>query len=298
MKILGGFVFVVLHIYKKWNYSFNFTFSLNRLNRIMASDKKPTVVFIGAGNLATNLAIALFNADFTILQVYSRSINSATQLASTVNSSFTTKISDIIQNADIYFICVPDKAIQEIASSLDVKSGIVVHTSGSTDIQVLKVVKSNGYGVFYPFQTFSKIRIIPFIDIPVCLNADSEETFAELSRIASMISSKVVQMDHKTLTWLHLAGVFTNNFTNHLLAISHQISEANGFDFELLRPLIEETVKKSFDKNPSLSQTGPAVRFDHNTINLHIEKLNDYAPELADIYKALTLSIQSLAKKT
>jgi len=104
-------------------------------------------------------------------------------------------------------------------------------------------------------------------------------------------------MDSNTLTWLHLTGVIVNNFTNHLLALSHQVSKEKGFSFELLRPLINETVKKAFEIDPIAAQTGPAVRFDQNTINLHIHRLKEYSPELADIYKALTLSIQSLAKK-
>lgn len=263
----------------------------------MTLDKKIKVVFIGAGNLATNLAIALFNSDINILQIYSRSETSAKQLAIQVKSTHTSKISDIAKNADIYFICVPDKIIPEITNELNVTNGIVVHTSGSTNIQILSSVKSGSYGVFYPFQSFTKNRIIPFCDIPICLNANNDKTLAVLSDVASMISSKVIRMDSETLAWLHLTGVFVNNFTNHLLAISHQISNEKEFNFELLRPLIDETVKKAFDGDPAASQTGPAVRFDQNTINLHIEKLKEYKPELAEIYKALTLSIQSIATK-
>lgn len=263
----------------------------------MTLDKKIKAVFIGAGNLATNLAIALFNSDIHILQIYSRSEISAKSLAIQVKSAHTSKISEIDKNADIYFICVPDKIIPAIADKLIVINGIIVHTSGSTDIQVLSSVKSGGYGVFYPFQSFSKNRIVAFNDIPICLNANNDKTFTILNDIASMISSKVIRMDSETLAWLHLTGVFVNNFTNHLFAISHQISSEKGFSFELLRPLIDETVKKAFDGDPASSQTGPAVRFDQNTINLHIEKLKEYKPELAEIYKALTLSIQSIATK-
>ncbi len=263
----------------------------------MILDKKIKAVFIGAGNLATNLAVALFNSNCQILQVYSRSEKSAKHLAIQVKSAHTSIISEIDKNADIYFICVPDKIIPEIADKLNVTSGIIVHTSGSTNIQVLSRVKSEGYGVFYPFQSFSKNRIIAFFDIPICLNANNDKTFALLSDVASKISSKVIHMDSETLAWLHLTGVFVNNFTNHLLTISHQISTEKGFNYELLRPLIDETVKKAFDGDPAASQTGPAVRFDQNTINLHIEKLKEYNPELAEIYKALTLSIQSIATK-
>jgi predicted short-subunit dehydrogenase-like oxidoreductase (DUF2520 family) len=263
----------------------------------MSSEMKPSVVFIGAGNLAANLSVALFNSGCQILQVFSRSDESATQLSSKVASAYTTDLADINQNADLYIIAVPDKEIQSAADSLIINKGIVVHSSGSTNIQVLSKFNSNGYGVFYPFQSFSKNRIIPFNDIPICITADSDKTSDFLSRIASMLSHKVILMNPETLPWLHLAGVITNNFTNHLLAVTYQISQEKGIDFELFKPLIEETVKKAFDITPIESQTGPAVRFDQNTINLHIEKLKDYSPPLADIYKALTLSIQNLSRK-
>jgi predicted short-subunit dehydrogenase-like oxidoreductase (DUF2520 family) len=263
----------------------------------MSSEKKQSVVFIGAGNLATNLAVALYNSGCQIQQVFSRSNESAIQLSSKVESAYTTSITDIDQNADLYIIAVPDKEIQSVANSLIINQGIVVHTSGSTNIQVLSKFSSNGFGVFYPFQSFSKNRIIPFNDIPICITADSDKTIAFLNKFALMLSHKVILMNSETLPWLHLAGVITNNFTNHLLAITYQISQEKGIDFELFKPLIEETVKKAFDAPPTVSQTGPAVRFDQNTINLHIEKLKDYSPPLADIYKALTLSIQNLARK-
>lgn len=261
----------------------------------MTSANKPSVIFIGAGNLATNLAFALFNAECHILQVYSQTQGTAQALADKIKSPFTTSLKNINRYADIYFICVPDKAIQGIANTLNIKQGIVVHTSGSTDISALSKFESKGYGVFYPFQTFSKSRVIPFENIPICINANSDETFNRLNDLASLVSRRVVPMDSKTLGWLHLSGVIANNFTNHLLAVSYQLSVEKGFDFDILKPLVDETILKAFDGNPAAAQTGPAVRLDQATIDLHIEKLSEHSPELADIYKALTLSIQSLA---
>lgn len=257
----------------------------------MITTKRPKVVFIGAGNLATNLALALHNAGCKILQVYSRSIDSAKILADKVESMHTTSSNEITPNADIFFICIPDKAIQPLIDQLRDLKGVVVHTSGSTDITILS--KFRNYGVFYPFQSFSKNRIISFDDIPICINANSSKTYKVLCTLASLISKKVVPMDSKTLTWLHLSGVIANNFTNHLIAISQQLSIDKGFNFNLLKPLVMETVQKAFNGNPDDAQTGPAIRFDQTTIDLHIEKLNEYSPELANIYKELTLSIQS-----
>jgi len=257
----------------------------------MTSVKKPSIVFIGAGNLATNLALALYNADCIILQIYSRSINSAQLLANRIVSNYTNSIANINIEADFYFICIPDKAILGVVEKLKGIKGIVVHTSGSTDISALS--RFNNHGVFYPFQTFSKSRIIPFDDIPICIDANNDDTHNRLNNLALLISKRVLPMNSETRSWLHLSGVIANNFTNHLLALSFQLSVEKGFSFELLKPLVLETVQKAFDGNPSNSQTGPAVRFDESTINLHIEKLKEYSPELADIYKALTLSIQS-----
>jgi len=263
----------------------------------MPQSLKPKIVFIGAGNLATNLAMALFNGGYQIIQVYSRSQVSAGNLSSKVNSPFTTSLKGIIQNADLYIISVPDKAVREVVEQMPLNKGLVVHTSGSTDISVLSKFGVNGYGVFYPFQTFSKNRIISFENIPICIEASNDDSYNKLYLIASSISNSIIKMDSSTRSWLHLTGVFTNNFTNHLLALSQQISKGKGFDFNLLKPLAIETIQKAFDISPANAQTGPAIRFDIDTIKLHVEKLKEYSPELADIYKALTLSIQSSIHK-
>ncbi|HCT29830.1 MAG TPA: DUF2520 domain-containing protein, partial [Bacteroidales bacterium] len=128
----------------------------------MSSSEKPSIVFIGAGNIATSLAISLYNADCRILQIFSRAIGTAQTLAKKVNAKAINSISNIDNSADYYFICVPDRVIKGVTDELENINGIVVHTSGSTDISILS--KFSKYGVFYPFQTFSKNRIIPLND--------------------------------------------------------------------------------------------------------------------------------------
>ena len=53
------------------------------------------IVFIGAGNLATNLAKALYRKGFRIVQVYSRTEDSARRLAEEVEAEFTIHPEDI-----------------------------------------------------------------------------------------------------------------------------------------------------------------------------------------------------------
>jgi predicted short-subunit dehydrogenase-like oxidoreductase (DUF2520 family) len=96
---------------------------------------------------------------------------------------------------------------------------------------------------------------------------------------------------------LHVAAVFVSNFTNYMLTSGKEISDKAGYSFELLQPLIIETINKAITAGPVASQTGPAVRYDLNTIEKHSELLS-FSPELKNIYKELSESIMNFYNKT
>jgi hypothetical protein len=75
-----------------------------------------------------------------------------------------------------------------------------------------------------------------------------------------------------------------------MLTAGKEIALKAEFPFEILAPLINETILKALDSGPENSQTGPALRNDHNTIQKHIELLS-FSPELQKIYKEITQSI-------
>lgn len=88
--------------------------------------------------------------------------------------------------------------------------------------------------------------------------------------------------------------MLAGNFTNHLLALAHNLTESNGLEFNLLRPLIAETLRKGLAAgNPADVQTGPARRGDLTTIDTHLTLLTSY-PRLSEIYQVMTQSIQQL----
>jgi predicted short-subunit dehydrogenase-like oxidoreductase (DUF2520 family) len=88
----------------------------------------------------------------------------------------------------------------------------------------------------------------------------------------------------------HLAAVFVNNFVNHLFYKAQVQLKQNNLDWELLKPLMEETVAKLDDHSAFDAQTGPARRNDHDTILTHQSLLTE---EDLSIYKLLTNSIQT-----
>ncbi|MBE9480129.1 MAG: DUF2520 domain-containing protein [Bacteroidetes bacterium] len=247
------------------------------------------IVIIGAGNVATNLAQALRKAGFDIIQIYGRTNHLAKALADKVRSSYTSNLSNLNMEGDIYFLSVVDSALKDIIKKINIGDKLIVHTSGSTPIDILKNSSSN-YGVFYPLQTFSKHKKLDFENIPVCLEANSDRNLKLLTSLAKTISKNVKNINSEQRVAIHLAAVFSCNFTNHMFVIAEEILNKYDIPFDMVKPLIHETVKKIADEKPHKVQTGPAKRDDHETIAKHLNMLvND--KEYMEIYKLITENI-------
>ncbi len=249
----------------------------------LPDERKTSVVFIGAGNLATHLSSALQEAGFPIAQIYSRTEASASKLAGLLKTRYTDDIANIDIDASLYIIAVSDDAVAHVSEKLSTVDGLVVHTSGSVPMNVFSGNVRN-YGVLYPLQTFSKSRPVDFSEIPIFLEADNSENLRKLRRISEEISNKVYEATSEERIQLHLAAVFACNFVNYLYDVSARIVEQTGFDFDVLSPLILETARKALALgNPHRVQTGPAVRNDLNVMQKHMELLSN-RPELRNLY--------------
>ncbi len=254
------------------------------------------IVIIGAGNLATQLALALIEKGILIKQVYSRNIASANELAKIVHASYTADLSQLITDADLYIIAVKDSAIQEVLENLSINEDqMVVHTAGSIPMNILDGF-TNNYGVFYPLQTFSKSRRVDFLDIPICIEANHPANLLKLEELGKRLSNSVHQINSGERKTLHLAAVFTNNFVNHLYSIGADILHDKKLDFSLLKPLIRETAEKIETLSPIEAQTGPAKRNDQSIINTQLKMLQS-KPEFQKIYSFVTESIFQLQQK-
>lgn len=235
-----------------------------------------TLAVVGAGNLAASTVPAFKKSGVKITRIYSRTYEHAADLAGRVDAQSVHSIQEL-GYADFYLLSVTDNCIEETASSTGKIAGrdsVVMHTSGSTDISVLKPYCVN-YGVFYPFQTFSAARPADdFSSIPVYIEASSESVSVKLRELAEKISGKVSVLDSEKRMGLHIAGAFSCNFVNSLLSCAFDICGKFGINPRDLRMLVENTVEKAFESgNPAGMQTGPAVRGDTVTIEKHLKFL-------------------------
>ncbi len=255
-------------------------------------DTNKHIVLIGAGNLATQLGIALHNAGYFISQVYSPTKKSANLLAKKINAVAITDFKKLDLEAAIYIIAVKDDAIANVSKKLNLKDKIVVHTSGSVEMNILKNTSKN-HGVFYPLQTFSKNKKVDFSSIPICIEANNKSTSTSLTYFANSISNHIQKVNSEQRKQIHLAAVFACNFSNHCYSIAENILKKNKISFNILQPLIEETANKIKYNSPSEMQTGPAIRGDKKTMNAHL-KLLSKKKLLKEIYKLMS---DDIAKK-
>jgi predicted short-subunit dehydrogenase-like oxidoreductase (DUF2520 family) len=252
------------------------------------------ITLIGAGNLATRLGICLKSSRHNIVQVYSRTVESAKKLGDILETEFTSEATNINSISDIYIVSVSDKAVESVLDKFDLKDKLVVHTAGSVPMDILSQYSKN-YGVFYPLQTFSKEREVDFSKIPICVEANSSENLNILNSLGESISNDVRQIDSEQRKQIHLSAVFVCNFVNHFYTIGEELLKEKGVDYEILKPLIRETAQKAIEFSPKEVQTGPAVRFDKKIIEKQLKTLEGH-PEWQELYKLVSESIHRLYK--
>jgi len=251
------------------------------------------ISIIGSGNVATHLALHLKKTGYKIGTVYSRNIANAKELASKVDAKAVDKIDKINTDSDIYIISVSDSVVSSIVKQITFEPKLIVHTTGSIDINVLARFKN--YGVLYPLQTFTKSKNIDVSKVPFCIEANNAEVLQQIKELADSLSDSVYELNSNQRLQCHIAAVFANNFTNYMFAVAESILQEKNIPFEIIKPLIQETVDKIMQISPHQAQTGPAVRNDKITIDKHIEIIKN--KDFKKLYSFVSDSIIKLKEK-
>jgi predicted short-subunit dehydrogenase-like oxidoreductase (DUF2520 family) len=261
---------------------------------------KYKIVILGTGNLATHLISALSKIQSVeVLQLFNHQPSlKAKKLARNFNLPIVFDINIIETQADLYIIAVKDQVILNLSknlSKLNLK-GIVVHTSGSQSIEVLKNSFSK-IGVIYPLQSFYPNALINWKDTPILIEANVSKELKILKHIFSKLSNTVIEVSSDNRLRLHLAAVFACNFTNALYASAFQLIENNlgKKEVKLLFPIMKQSFEKLENTHPLNAQSGPALRNDLNVIKAH-QNLLKSNKELLEVYNQLTRLIQHQQK--
>jgi predicted short-subunit dehydrogenase-like oxidoreductase (DUF2520 family) len=256
-----------------------------------------TIACFGSGGLAWSLLPALCGCGCRVEQVFSRSMANAQPLAKLINAAAIDHAEQYDHNADIAILAIADDAIEAMLPLFKDKNSMVIHTAGAVPLNVFEHKGIKNYGVLYPLQTFTRGRTIDLSGVPIFVEANNDANTSLLLTLAGKISHNVHVMPSDKRLRLHVAAVFAGNFTNHCLTIAADILNEYGMPANIISPLVNETINKALScSNPSAMQTGPAIRGSHETMQKHLNTLQNQ-PMLQQLYRLMSQSIACIGKQ-
>lgn len=263
------------------------------------------ITLIGSGNVATWMAQRLQGSSrFSVTQVYSRKLENARRLAALSGAEAIDDIKALDPDNQIFIFALVDNAYETVLPQLPFRLPAAYLTSGTFSCQCLKAY-ADSYGVIYPLQTFTKSQDMRGMEVPLCLEyqgpkptsvgTDSPQEFVgsceQMWALARELSPLCYEVSEAQRARMHLAAVFACNFSNAMYHIAYKLLEEKGLPFEMLLPLLRQTVEKVSKMPPSEAQTGPAARRDFNVMETHIAGFED--ERLRDLYKMMSEMIMA-----
>lgn len=248
--------------------------------------EKARVAIIGAGKVGSILARALHSQGYQLTGIASTTLESAEKLASEFDALAGTRAADMIREADIVIIAVPDRCIGQVVEEITEADGfsagqIVIHTSGCLSVEVLKPV--NKYGAFigcmHPLQSFAN-RELPIATLAgVCFAlSGQEETLAQVKAMVKDFGGQSFTLLDKDKALYHASACIVSNYLVSLMYWAGQIYGRLGLSPEeaslALMPLLQGTVQNIQKMGPTGALTGPISRGDAITIAAHLQALD------------------------
>jgi predicted short-subunit dehydrogenase-like oxidoreductase (DUF2520 family) len=258
--------------------------------------------FIGAGALATMLAVEFKKHGFTVASVSSRGYESARMLATRLDGCHAARDNQqVADNADMVFIATPDDVIHVVASQVCWRKGqMVVHCSGADSVDILNPAKTAGCrtGVFHPLQTFAAGLADNLKGITCAIEAE-EPLLAQLKEMAQILGGHWIELKSKDRVIYHAAAVFACNYLVTLTDIAaglwEDIDISRDKAVRALLPLMRGTLNNIEAIGITQSLTGPIAREDSGTIKKHLTALDNINPDITKLYRELGLNTIPIA---
>jgi predicted short-subunit dehydrogenase-like oxidoreductase (DUF2520 family) len=180
---------------------------------------------------------------------------------------------------EIVLVCVPDRAIAEVAHELDIGPWIA-HVSGATPLSAL-APHVRRFGL-HPLQTFTRSRGAEQLDGAfAAVTAEFEEAREIGFWLARTLRLRPFELDDERRAAYHAGAAMASNYLVTLRRAAGSLLEAAGAPPEALDPLMRRTIENEFEL------TGPIERGDWETVERHLEAIRAQRPELEDAYRVL-----------
>ena len=190
--------------------------------------------------------------------------------------------------ADLVLVCVPDRAIAEVAAAID-PGPWVAHTSGATPLAALDP-HVRRFSV-HPLQTFTHARGPEQLDGAwAAVSGETAGALAAGFALARLLGLRPFELDDEERVLYHAGAAVAATFLVTLHEVASDLFRAAGAPPEALEPLMRRTIENGFEP------TGPHVRGDWATVERHLAEIRERRPELETLYRALSEATAELVR--
>jgi len=202
----------------------------------------------------------------------------AARLAPIVSTRSTGRELDL-GRPDLVLLCVPDRAIAEVAAAVP-PGPWVAHTSGATTLAALGPHERRFS--LHPLQTFTHARGAEQLDGAwAAVSGESAAALEAAAELARLLAVRPFELADDERPLYHAGATFAASFLVTVHDAAAEIFAAAGAPPEALEPLMRRTMENGFEP------TGPFVRGDSATVERHLAELRERRPELERLYRAL-----------
>ena len=258
---------------------------------------QPSVSIIGLGNWGSSLARALTDSKIPLHEVV---VSARPSPRKTVRGLPLTTLDQARLEADVLWLCVPDKAVARVTAQLTkrvavrgLEGQIVIHSSGALSADVLQQAAKVGasVGSVHPLMSFPTRTPVTLKGVSFAVEADAASSRV-LNRLVRRIGGYPFAIKAASKALYHAVGVLSSPLLVSHLAAVHETAARAGFSprqaRRLIEPIARATLDNFFHNGPAKSFSGPIARGDVETIRLHLQALKPH-PMLASVYRSLAL---------
>jgi predicted short-subunit dehydrogenase-like oxidoreductase (DUF2520 family) len=168
---------------------------------------------------------------------------------------------DVREGAELRLLCVPDRAIAEVARSIE-PGPWVAHVSGATPLGALDP-HAQRFSV-HPLQTLVRTRGPEQLDGAWAgVTAESQEAHARAVWLTETLGLRPFELADDRRAVYHAGAAIASNFLVTLYRVASQLVAEAGAPPEALVPLMTRTIENGFEL------TGPIARGDWETVERH-----------------------------
>jgi predicted short-subunit dehydrogenase-like oxidoreductase (DUF2520 family) len=184
-----------------------------------------------------------------------------------------------LADTDLVLLAVPDGAIAGVARQVPIGPWLA-HVSGATSLQALEP-HVRRFSV-HPLQTLTHERGPEQLDGAWgAVTAETDEARETARWLAEMLGLHPFEVADADKPLYHAGAAMASNFLVTLYHAAARLLEESHAPPEALVPLMTRTIENGF------ALTGPIARGDWSTVEAHLHALEERAPDLVPLYRAL-----------